>query len=142
MFATTREALVTVLPQASEEDIEKYEKQINKVDLFDPVIIIKSNQNWINQNTYAAYQQVMDAFATVNLQQNRRRDENSRCVFHFPNLTDLYAARQAIRTNHPNSFFDPNAQLQQEPIGTAWILNNVAVRRSDFAEDDRFFVLR
>ena len=133
---------MTVLPQASEEDIRSYEEQIYKVDLFDPVLIISANQNWINQNTYAAYQQVMDAFATVNIAQNRRRDENSRCVFHFPNLTDLYAAKRAIRTNLPNAFFDPNVQPQQEPIGTAWILNNVAVRRSDFAEDDSFFFLR
>ncbi|GES99504.1 hypothetical protein GLOIN_2v1779675 [Rhizophagus clarus] len=85
-FVSTREALITVLPQASKEDIENYDEQLSKVDLFDPVLIISANQNWINQNTYAAYQ-----------------------------------------------------QPPQEPIGTAWILNNVAVRKSDFAEDDRFF---
>jgi hypothetical protein len=139
MFVSTREALMTILPQASEEDIGKYEKQLSKVDLLDPVLIVSANQNWINQYTYAAYQQVMDVFATANLPPNRRRDENSRCVFHFPNLKDLYIVRDVVCTTHPNAFFDPNAQSQQGPIGNAWILNNVAVRKSDFAEDDRFF---
>ncbi|GBB92368.1 hypothetical protein RclHR1_00200001 [Rhizophagus clarus] len=69
-FVSTREALITVLPQASKEDIENYDEQLSKVDLFDPVLIISANQNWINQNTYAAYQQVMNAFVTVNLPQN------------------------------------------------------------------------
>jgi len=111
------------------------------VDEFDPVLIISPNQNWINQHTHAAYQAVMDAFATDGLR-NKRRDENSRCIFHFPHSTELYTVRGNIRTQHPNAFFDPNAQPQQEPIGTAWILHNVAVRRSDYAEDDSFFVLR
>lgn len=81
----------------------------------------------------------MDAFATANLVPNKRRDENSCSVLHFPNLNELYAVRNAVCTLHPNAFFDPNAQTQQEPIGTAWILNNVAVRKSDFVEGDRFF---
>ncbi|CAB4381410.1 unnamed protein product [Rhizophagus irregularis] len=84
----------------------------------------------------------MDAFATANLAPNKRKDENSCSVFHFPNLNELYAVRNAVCTLHPNALFDPNAQLQQEPIGTAWILNNVAVRKSDFADDDRFFTNR
>lgn len=112
------------------------------MDDFDPVLIISANQIWVNQHTYAAYQVVMDDFAINNLPQNRRRDENSRCIFHFPNLNELYAVRRNVRTNHPNAFFDPNVQPLQEPIGTAWILTNVAVCKSDFAEDDRFFVLR
>ncbi|CAG8579327.1 6449_t:CDS:2 [Ambispora gerdemannii] len=140
MFVSTREALETILPQASEKDIRKCEEQISKADNFDPVLIISANQNWINQHTYAAYQTVMNAFATENLQ-NRRRDEDSNCIFHFPHLTDLYAVRGNIRgqQQYRNAFFDPNAQPQQEAIGTAWILYNVAVRRSDFAEDDSFF---
>jgi hypothetical protein len=145
MFISTREALMTILPQASEEDIGKYERQISKVDLLDPVLIILPNQTWINQHTYAVFQQVMDAFATVHLQQNRqqnrRRDEDSRSIFHFPTLNDLYTVRNAICTLHPNAFFDPNVQPRQEPIGSAWILTNVAVHKSDFAEDDRFFRL-
>ncbi len=139
MFVSTREALMTILPQASDEDIRKYDEQLSKVDVLDPVLIISANQNWINQHTYAAYQVVMNAFATNNLRNNRRRDENSCCVFHFSSMNELYTVRGNIRTLHPNAFFDPNAQPQQEPIGTGWILTNVAVRRSDFAEDDRFF---
>jgi hypothetical protein len=142
MFVSTREALETIFPQASDKDIGKYDEQLSKVGDFDPVLIISANQNWINQHTYAAYQTVMNAFATNNLQNNRRRDEGSLCIFHFPHLNELYTVRGNIRTQYPNAFFDPNAQIQQEPIGTAWILTNVAVRRSDYAVDDSFFVLQ
>ncbi|CAG8522984.1 11570_t:CDS:1 [Ambispora leptoticha] len=143
MFVSTREALETIFPQASDEDIGKYENQLDKVDDFDPVLIISPNHNWINQHTLQTYQAVMNAFATNDLQQqNNRRDENSLCVFHFATVTELYTVRRNIRKLHPNAFFDPNAQPQQMPIGTAWILNKVGIRKSDFGEDDSFFVLR
>ncbi|CAG8729946.1 7665_t:CDS:2, partial [Racocetra persica] len=74
-------ALKTVLPQTSNEDIGKYDEQLNKVDNFDPVLIISPNCNWIAQNTYQ--------------------------------------------------------KLSNEPIGTAWILTKVEVRKSDFGEDNR-----
>ncbi|CAG8572742.1 12995_t:CDS:2 [Funneliformis mosseae] len=134
MFPSTREALETIFSQASNKDIEKYEEQLSKVDDFDPVLIIVANQNWINQNTYANYQAVMYSFATNNLQNNRRRDEGSLSIFHFPNLTELYAVRGNIRTQYPNAFFDRNAQPQQEPIGTAWILTNVAIITTAFIQ--------
>ncbi|CAG8623003.1 31210_t:CDS:2 [Gigaspora margarita] len=142
MFVSTREALRTALPQASNEDIGKYDEQLNKVDNFDPVLIISPNHNWIAQNTYQNYQTVMNAFATNHLQPNNRRDENSLCVFHFSTVTELYTVRGNICRLHPNAFFDPNAQPQQVPIGTAWLLTKVGVRKSDFGEDDRFFVIR
>ncbi|GBC53612.1 uncharacterized protein OCT59_004134 [Rhizophagus irregularis] len=141
MFSSTREALETIFPEASNKDIEKYEQQLSKVDDLDPVLIIVANQNWINQNTYANYQMVMNAFATNSLN-NRRRDEGSCAIFYFPNATELYTVRRNIRGLYPNAFFDPNVQPQPEPIGTAWILHNVAVCRSDFALDDSFFVLQ
>ena len=142
MFVPTRQALRTVFPQASDEDIEKYDKQLNKVDDFDPVLIISPNQNWITQNTLQNYQMVMNAFATNRLRPNNRRDENSLCVFHFSTVTELYTVRGNVRRLYPNAFFDPNAIPQQEPIGTAWILTKVGVRRSDFGEDDNFFLIR
>ncbi|PKK62035.1 hypothetical protein RhiirC2_790958 [Rhizophagus irregularis] len=137
MFSSTE----TIFPEASNKDIEKYEQQLSKVDDLDPVLIIIANQNWINQNTYANYQTVMNAFATNSLN-NRRRDEGSRAIFHFPNATELYTVRRNIRGLYPNAFFNPDVQPQLEPIGTAWILHNVAMRRSDFALDDLFFVLQ
>ncbi|CAI2195853.1 9810_t:CDS:2, partial [Funneliformis geosporum] len=135
MFASTREALEDIFPKASNKDIERYERQINEADDLDPVLIIVGNQNWINQNTYATYQAVMTAFATNNLQNNQRRDEGSLGVFHFQNMTELYTVRDNIRGLYPNAFFDRNAQPQQEPIGTAWILVKVGVRSSDYAVD-------
>ncbi|CAG8476824.1 13305_t:CDS:1 [Racocetra fulgida] len=142
MFVPTREALRTVLPQASNEDIEKYDEQLNKVGNFDPVLIISPNHNWIAQNTYPNYQTVMNAFATNLLRPNNRRDEKSLYVFHFSTVTELYTVRENICRLHPNAFFDPNAQPRQEPIGTAWILTKVGARKSDFGEDNRFFVIR
>ncbi|CAG8824809.1 20563_t:CDS:1, partial [Gigaspora rosea] len=73
----------------------------------------------------AAYNNVMNSFATVNLPANRRRDKNSMCVFHFKDSEELYNARDAIRTIHPNAFFvQPALQAQIpggqfEPVGTA-----------------------
>ncbi|CAG8683266.1 6954_t:CDS:2, partial [Gigaspora rosea] len=89
MFVSTREALEIIFSHASEKDIRKYEEQLT----------------------------VINAFATQDLQ-NRRRDENSNCIFHFSHLTDLYSVRGNIRgqQQYSNAFFDPNAQPQQEPI--------------------------
>ncbi|CAG8809469.1 6718_t:CDS:1, partial [Cetraspora pellucida] len=144
-LVSTHEALKTIFPQASNEEITKYEKQLSSVKNLDPVLIISPNQAWINQHGWPAYHAVMDAFATNGLQ-NRRRDENSRCVFHFATVTELYTVRRNIYNLFPNAFYDSpsrqaqltNAQLQ--PIGTAWILTKVGVRSSDFGEDDRFFI--
>jgi hypothetical protein len=100
---------MTILPQASDENIRKYERQLDGVDDFDPVLIISPNQSWINRHSLQAYQAVMDAFATDGLQQNNRRDENSRTVFHFANVTEMYTVRGNIRTRYSNAFFNQNA---------------------------------
>ncbi|CAG8629635.1 13698_t:CDS:2 [Cetraspora pellucida] len=48
-----------------------------------------------------------------------------------------------VKKFDPVLIISPNhnwiAQSQQEPIGTAWILNKVGVRKSDVGEDDNFF---
>ncbi|CAG8522482.1 5057_t:CDS:2 [Funneliformis caledonium] len=128
LFVSTREALMTVLPQASDENIRKYERQLDDVEDFDPVLIISPNQNWINQHSLQAYQAVMNAFATDRLRQNNRRDENSLTVFHFANVTEMYNVRGNIRTRYPIAFYDPKAQPQQEPIGIAWILTKHLIK--------------
>ncbi|KAF0544216.1 hypothetical protein F8M41_003035 [Gigaspora margarita] len=145
-FASTREALKTIFSQASDKEITIYEKQLDGVKNLDPILIISPNQAWINQQGLPAYYTVMDGFATNGLQ-NRRRDKNSRCVFHFADITELYTTRDNIYNLFPNAFYDspsrqaqiPNAQLQ--PIGTAWILTKVGVRKSDFGVDNRFFLI-
>ncbi|CAG8727813.1 13915_t:CDS:2, partial [Acaulospora morrowiae] len=43
-------ALKTIFPQASTEEITKYEKQLSSVKNLDPVLIISPNQAWINQH--------------------------------------------------------------------------------------------
>ncbi|CAG8509218.1 17659_t:CDS:2 [Acaulospora morrowiae] len=143
-FASTNEALKTIFSQASDEEIAKYEKQLDTVKIFDPVLIITPNQTWINQHGLPAYNAVMDAFATNGLQ-NRRRDRNSRSIFHFTENEELYTVRRNVRNLIPNAFFVPtslqsqlsNAQLH--PVGTAWILLKVAALKSDFGEDENFF---
>src|SRR6185436_9423426 len=98
----------------------------------------------INQHSLPAYYAVMDAFATNGLN-IRRRDEKSRCVFHFATVTELYTTRCNIRNLFPNAFFyQPSVQAlspnpRTQPIGKAWILNKVGTRKSDFGIDDNFF---
>ncbi|EXX51520.1 hypothetical protein RirG_260840 [Rhizophagus irregularis DAOM 197198w] len=139
-FLTTREALKTIFPEASNKDIKKYDKQLDKVKDFEPVLIISPNHNWINQHTLQNYQMVMNAFAIDSLQQNNRRDGNSLLIFHFSTMTELYTVRQNVRTLHPNAYFNPVAQPKQEPIGAAWIFYKVGASKCDFGEDDNFFI--
>ncbi|CAG8481370.1 411_t:CDS:1 [Acaulospora morrowiae] len=103
-FPSTREALETIFSQASNEEVTKYVKQLDGVNILDPVLVISPNQAWINQHGWPAYYAVMDGFATNGLQ-NRRRDENSRCIFHFTFLTELYTVRENIYNIFPNAFF-------------------------------------
>ncbi|CAG8627186.1 6313_t:CDS:2, partial [Racocetra fulgida] len=118
-------ALKTIFSKASDEQISKYERQLANVKILDPVLIIVPNQNWIHQH-----------------------DENSRAIFHFTSNTELYTVRRNIENLFPNAFMDqlsfqastPNPRLY--PIGMAWILTNVAKRKSDFGEDDKFFYSR
>ncbi|CAG8551654.1 39942_t:CDS:2 [Gigaspora margarita] len=139
-FKSTNEALKIIFSQASDDEITKYEKQLDTVKNLDPVLIITPNQTWINQRSLPAYNTIMDAFATNGLQ-NRRRDKNSRSIFHFTDNEELYTICDNIYNLIPNAFFippslqaqNPNAQLH--PVGTAWILTKVGVRKSDFEND-------
>jgi len=130
---------MTILPDASKKDIQKYSQQLDEIEDFDPVLVISPDHNWIGQHSFQNYQTVMNAFATDSLQQNRRRDKGSLCVFYFSDMSELYDVRQNIRTLYPHAFFDSRAQPPQRPIGTAWILVKVGVQKSDYAEDDSFF---
>ncbi|RIB24717.1 hypothetical protein C2G38_2281654 [Gigaspora rosea] len=144
-FKSTNEALKIIFSQASDDEITKYEKQLDTVKNLDPVLIITPILTWINQRGLPAYNAVMDAFATNGLL-NRRRDKNSRSIFHFTDNEELYTVRDNIRNLIPNAFFIPpslqaqipNAQLH--PVGTAWILTKVGVRKSDFGNDGSFFL--
>src|SRR6185312_6868552 len=138
--APTREALRTILPDASKKDIEKYVQQLNDIEDFDPVLVISPDHNWIHQHSFQNYQTVMNAFATDSLQPSRRRDKSSFCVFHFSDMTELYDVRENIRTLYPHAFFNSHAQPPQPPIGTAWILVKIGVQKSDYGKDAAFFV--
>lgn len=123
-----------------------------------PFLVIIPNNAWIIQHGIVAYNAVMDIFATDGMGQNRRRDRNSRHIFHFRKITDLYALRNRIKNNNlaPNAFcvspdllnyyqltFNPIApnspNLKQIPIGTAWIITKIGVTSSDYNEDRQFF---
>ncbi|CAG8704696.1 10027_t:CDS:2, partial [Acaulospora morrowiae] len=137
-FVSTREALKTIFPQSSNEEITKYEKQLSSVKNLNPVLIISANKTWINQHGLPAYHAVMDVFATNGLQ-NKRRDD-------FTTVVKLYTVRDNIRNLIPNAFFDqpslqtlaPNIRLH--PVGTVWILTKVGVHKSDFGSDSSFFL--
>ncbi|PKY41461.1 hypothetical protein RhiirA4_539603 [Rhizophagus irregularis] len=144
LFTPTRDALQEIFPRASGQQIARYEEIVNQAEEFDPVLIISPNLNWINQYGEQAYHLVMDGFATEGLQ-NARRDENSRCVFHFRNGRELTDVRNAIRQRLIDAFCIPPALQashphgQAVPVGSAWILTKVGVRESDFWENDTFF---
>ena len=143
-YPSISEAVKTIFTHASDEERAVYERQLENIKKLDPVLIITPNITWINQHGVPAYNAVMDAFATNGLS-SRRRDENSRTIFHFTGVTELYTVRGNIHNAFPNAFFippvfqpqHPNSQLH--PIGTAWILMTLGKRKSDFGEDNRFF---
>ncbi|CAH1758557.1 560_t:CDS:2 [Entrophospora sp. SA101] len=142
-------ALRTIFPKASKSEIHKYMKQLSDVEEGDPVLIIIPNPQWVNQHGQNAYNTVMDAFATVNIHRaNQRRDKNSSCIFHFRDMEELYNVRKTIRTSHPHAFFiQPpyNAHFPDDqliPIGAAWYLFKTGEAKTDFAEDEQFFVFR
>jgi len=145
-YPSISEAVKTIFTHASDEERAVYERQLENIKKLDPVLIITPNITWINQHGVPAYNAVMDAFATNGLS-SRRRDENSRTIFHFTGVTELYTARRNIRNAFPDAFYvspalqpqHPTSQLY--PIGTAWILTSVGIRRSDFGEDNRFFLI-
>ncbi|CAG8836542.1 16218_t:CDS:1, partial [Cetraspora pellucida] len=144
---STREALKTIFSKASDEQISKYERQLANIKILDPVLIIVPNQNWICQHGWNMYYTIMDGFATNGLQ-NERRDENSHAIFHFASNTELYTVRCNVESLFPNAFMNspslqaliPNPRLH--PIGIAWILTNVAKRKSDFGEDENLFLAK
>ncbi|CAG8560956.1 9100_t:CDS:1 [Ambispora gerdemannii] len=110
-----------------------------------PVLIVSPDTVWVDQHGIAAYNAVMDHFATHGLAPNQRRDENSRCIFHFRTKAELYTVRDAIHNLAPNAFCIPpslraqHPNAQQVPVGIAWIVSKVGVRDSDFGEDVNFF---
>ncbi|PKC14207.1 hypothetical protein RhiirA5_409677 [Rhizophagus irregularis] len=117
-----------------------------KTDELDPILIIKPNQLWINNY---AYNNAMDQFATYNLNNAQRRDEQSRCIFHFRNIQELHAVRDGIRNGNliPNGFHVPQG-LQGSivagtnnpvPIGQAYLVIKLGARKSEFSEDKNFF---
>ena len=92
----------------------------------------------------------MNTFATFNLVQNQKpRDGNSGCIFNFRDMAELYQIRDAIKEQNliPNGFsvppslrnFHPN--MQQEPLGKAWIIVKINPTKLDFGEDLNFFNL-
>src|SRR5437763_907535 len=130
LYPSISEAVKTIFEKATDKERAAYENQLENVEEPDPVLIITPNIAWINQYGLPAYNAVMDGFATNGLR-GRRRDENSRTIFHF---AQLYTVRRNIRTAFPNAFYvspalqpqHPTSQLY--PIGTAWILTSVGIR--------------
>ncbi|RIA80710.1 hypothetical protein C1645_745054 [Glomus cerebriforme] len=144
-FVSTREALKTVFPKASKKEIKRYEHQINEAEELDPILVISPDINWINQYSQQAYWLVMDSFATEDLPAGTRRDDGSRCVFHFRNGREMRDVRDAIQARIPNAFcIPPSLQAnhphgQMFPVGNAWVITRVGVRDSDFWEENNFF---
>jgi len=91
----------------------------------------------------------MDQIATYNLTRGRR-DENSRCIFHFRDTQELYFVRDTMFANGviPNAFHVPST-LQPLvpgenliPIGRVYVVHKVGSRKSDYGEDTAFFFVQ
>ncbi|RUS23790.1 hypothetical protein BC938DRAFT_474624 [Jimgerdemannia flammicorona] len=129
----------------SEKEISKHKKSGEN----DPVLVILPNNLWIAQHGQPAYDAVMDLFATTGLPPPRRRDLDSRGIFHFRDTAEMYRVKKAIYNGGAaaNAFCippalhaaHPGAQLQ--PIGKAWVIHKVGVNQSDRAEDENFFLV-
>ncbi|CAB4394770.1 unnamed protein product [Rhizophagus irregularis] len=78
----------------------------DEIDFQDPFLVIIPNNAWINQYSMAAYNTIMDTFATNGMGQNQRRDRNSQHIFHFREIADLYSLCDRIKNNNlaPNAF--------------------------------------
>ncbi|RIA95116.1 hypothetical protein C1645_734276 [Glomus cerebriforme] len=148
LYPTIEETIKTIFPRAENADIKKYVKQISKADELDPVLVITPNQTWVTNYGWIAFNNAMDHFATYNLN-NQRRDELSRCIFHFKEIQELYTVRDGIRSGNliPNGFHIPRS-LQGSivpgtnnpvPIGQAYLVTKLGVKKSEFAEDTNFF---
>ena len=87
----------------------------------------------------------MEDFATERLTGNRRRDQQTLCVFHFADSDQLINVREAIRGRHPNAFFIPRSLQAQhpgqqlEPIGMAYYIFKTGERKTDLMKGLTFF---
>ncbi|CAG8627736.1 8612_t:CDS:2 [Diversispora eburnea] len=135
---TLSSTLKKIFPDAPENVITRYEKQLTDVEELDPILVVTPNNAWVDQYGWPAYNEVMNTFATYGLTGNRR-DKSSRCMFHFKELSDLYCVRDEIQSRNlaPNAF---NAQPNLR-IGTAWILLKIGSSSSDYGQDKKFFLL-
>ena len=149
LYPTIEEVVRNIFPEAENADVKRYVKQISGADILDPIVVIKPNPTWIATYGWIAYNNAMDQFATYNLNNNQRRDENSRCVFHFRDIQELYTVRDGICNGNliPNGFHVPQG-LQASivpgtnnlvPIGRAYLVIKLGVRKSEFSEDKNFF---
>jgi hypothetical protein len=137
----------TLFPDVSNTEIKKHIKQISNAD---DSVVITPNPIWITNYGLLAYNQAIDVFATYNLT-GQRRDQDSRCIFHFKDSQEMYNVRDNIFNNNlaPNAFHAPNTMRNlvpnnvnnPVPIGRAYVVLKVRVRKSDYAEDSRFFKL-
>ena len=144
-----------LLPQevfsfASRDQLKKCKSTLENTEEGDPVLVISPNQAWINQYNLPSYTAAMNTFATFNLARNQQpRDGNSGCIFNFRDMAELYQIRDAIKEQNliPNGFsvlpslVNFHLNMQQEPLGKAWIIVKINPTKLDFGEDLNFFNL-
>ncbi|CAB4410081.1 unnamed protein product [Rhizophagus irregularis] len=149
LYPTIEQVVRNIFPDAENAQVRKYVKQISGADKLDPVVVIKPNPTWVANYGWIAYNNAMDHFATYNLNNNQRRDELSRCVFHFKDIQELHTVRDGICNANliPNGFHVPRG-LQASllpgtnnpvPLGQAYLVIKLGVKKSEFSEDIKFF---
>ncbi|CAB4379431.1 unnamed protein product [Rhizophagus irregularis] len=81
----------------------------------------------------------MDQFATYNLNNAQRRDEQSRCIFHFRNIQELHAVRDGFHVPQGLQGSIVAGTNNPVPIGQAYLVIKLGARKSEFSEDKNFF---
>jgi hypothetical protein len=137
----------TIFPNATRHEIRKYKRQLARSEESEPFIVIVPNERWINQYGLPAFDTAMDQFAVQGLPLGQRRDDNSRRVFGFKDLAEIYAVRAIMEKLVPNAFCIPPSfrdrfpKLQHEPLGYAWIVMKIGSNEYDYGHVDNFFLI-
>ncbi|RUS21590.1 hypothetical protein BC937DRAFT_92150 [Endogone sp. FLAS-F59071] len=146
-YSTFGETARAIYPEAKKSEISCFKKFLKAVSQDMSIIVIRPNPLWIAQHGQVAYDAVIELFATINLPPLRRRDRDSKAIFHFRELGEAFTVRDAVKAVAPQAFFvQPGLQAelparagQYEPLGYAWMVTKIGVRQSDYCELKEFF---
>jgi hypothetical protein len=118
----------------------------------DPILALKINPRWVDQNEVGASTDVLDAIATFRMAHGNRRDEQ--CpgfLYHFKTSLELGQCKVLLLRNYPNAFavspatialIGPAAaglDVNREPLAFSAVIHKVGVRQDDVEQFEFFY---